>query len=255
MSELYENAPAPNGWIAPTLDADWRFRVQLDFWIPNVIQVNIDSDVLPPVEVEEDLGWLLSHLVYYFPVNGQVRKGPFGAFFHTLSWKINGTNKHQVSPPNVEWANWGYLFDIGLSYELARWKLGDGPRAPEVTLEPYVAARLLDQNMQFLALFLSDVDKEFEADSTTPVIGLRTYWDLTDHWNLEITGDYGGFGVDNNHQTWQAIGRVGYRWPGWGAYWNVQAGYRAMRLLDTRGRDVDILEDVRGADLTVSVDF
>jgi hypothetical protein len=39
---------------------------------------------------------------------------------------------------------------------------------------------------------------------------------------------------------------MGYRFRGWGVGWNIQAGYRAMRLLDLRKKGVDLKVDVHG---------
>ncbi len=55
-----------------------------------------------------------------------------------------------------------------------------------------------------------------------PIIGLNTLWNLTEHWNFSLTGDYGGFGVDSNEQTWKVEAMVGYRWRGWGVGWSAQ---------------------------------
>jgi hypothetical protein len=57
------------------------------------------------------------------------------------------------------------------------------------------------------------------------VIGLRTFWDLTEHWNLRIEGDYGGFGVDDNHETYNFLGLIGYRFRGWGVGWNARLDF------------------------------
>jgi opacity protein-like surface antigen len=62
------------------------------------------------------------------------------------------------------------------------------------------------------------------------VIGLRAFVDLTEQWNLRFDGDYGGFGVDDNHETWNLRGLAGYRFRGWGVGWNIQAGYRVSSV-------------------------
>jgi hypothetical protein len=87
------------------------------------------------------------------------------------------------------------------------------------------------------------------------VIGLRTFWDLTEHWNLRIDGDYGGFGVDDNHETWNLRGLIGYRFRGWGVGWNIQAGYRRMRLMDLRKDGVDLKVDVYGPIGLFAIEF
>ena len=63
MSELNPNAPAPNGWIAPTFDGDWRFRLELDAWAATVIQVTAEKDG-NSASIDKGLGWVLSQLTY-----------------------------------------------------------------------------------------------------------------------------------------------------------------------------------------------
>jgi hypothetical protein len=101
------------------------------------------------------------------------------------------------------------------------------------------------------------VDREIALDlnSQVPVVGLRAVIDLTEHWNLELVGDYGGWGADNNKQTWQGVALIGYRWPGWGAHWNFQAGYRAMRLFRYKQGDDEIGFRGRGFDFILGVEF
>lgn len=94
-----------------------------------------------------------------------------------------------------------------------------------------------------------------DLGSAVPDIGLRTFWGLGEHWNFRLEGDYGGFGIDDNHQTWQALFLMGYRWPGWGVHWNVQVGYRAMRFFDLRKKKADFLMDGRGTDIVFSIEY
>jgi len=177
--------------------------------------------------------------------------------------RIEDTDRERSTPQSVQaiidslkwleldWDDSLYLFDIGLSYELGRWRLAEGSRAPELTLEPFAEARVIYGPVD---IAIRDLAKEVDLSSTAPVVGLRAFIDLTEHWNLQFQGDYGGFGVDDNHQTWQAVGLIGYRWPGWGAHWNLQVGYRAMRLFDLR-KAADILMDGRGANIVFGAEF
>ena len=249
MSALNPNAHAPLGFIAPTFDGDWRFRFAINGWAPNVIHIETKTDSGSGY-LDEDLGWLLKHLDYIVPLDFEVRKGSFGVFFHTLFFELDGTT-HVVGPLDLKWDDSGFLFDIGLSYELGRWRLAEGSRAPEITLEPFAEARLVYDPVDISILGSSE---EMDFTNVTPVIGLRAFIDLNEHWNLAFQGDYGGFGVDDNHQTWQAVGLIGYRWSGWGVHWNLQAGYRAMRFWDLR-RAADVVLDGRGADIVFGVEF
>jgi hypothetical protein len=246
-----EPAAVSDGLIAPTLDGAWRFRVAVHGWLPNVLKVSVGAEG-ESGSTTKDLDWLLSNLDWILPIDAEARKGSFGAYVHTLAFKLDGDLR--AGAADLRWNDEGFLMDLGLSYQLGRWALGEGHRAPMLTVEPFAGARLLYDPV--------DIDLTRAGRSTTddftnyvPIIGLRTFWDLTEHWNLRIEGDYGGIGVDDNHQTWQVLGLVGYRWPGWGVDWNFQVGYRAMRLFDLRKNGVEIKLDARGADVVLAVEF
>ena len=249
MSALNPNAHAPLGFIAPTFDGDWRFRIAINGWAPNVIHIEAKAGGRSGY-LDKDLGWLLKNLALYVPVDFELRKGSFGAFFHTLFLELDGDTE-LIGPIELDWNDSIYLFDIGLSYELGRWRLADGSRAPELTLEPFAEARVIYGPLD---VSLPHRSKAGDLTSAVPVVGLRAFMDLNEHWNLHFQGDYGGFGIDDNHQTWQAVGLIGYRWPGWGAHWNLQVGYRAMQLFDLR-RAAGILMSARGANIVFGVEF
>lgn len=119
--------------------------------------------------------------------------------------------------------------DFGLSYELGRWGLGgDGADARAVTVEPFVGGRWLFDDITL------DVDpgsrRSVDVDFAAPVIGLRTFWDLTERWNLRLGGDYGGFDVDDLDETYNLAGTIGYRFMLGGVSSNVFVGYRYLYI-------------------------
>jgi hypothetical protein len=246
--------PAPGGFLAPTLEGAWRSRITLNAWLPTTLKFSVD-DGSESGSTTEHLNWLLRNIVYEIPTDVEVRKGSFGAYAHLLAFKLRGTI--DVGRATLDWDDHGFLLDVGLSYELGRWALGTGAGAPSLTVEPFAGARLL----------YDPVDVEFDfgplEDSVTidglsnyvPVIGLRTFWDLTERWNLRMEGDYGGFGVDDNHQTFNLLGLIGYRFPGWGVVWNIQAGYRYLRLMDLEKKGVDLKIDAQGPLAVFAVEF
>ena len=244
--------PEARGFNAPTLEGDWRFRLALNGWIPDSIPITVDAGNKSGSKTL-DVGFLLDHLGYALPFDGEARKGTFGVYLHTITFKFVGTT--DVGPAAIRWSDVGSLIDVGFSYELGRWDLGGEAGAPVLTVEPFAGARLLYDPVD---LDLSRVGRSRTADTFTnyvPDIGMRTFWDLTEHWNLHVEGDYGGFGVDDNHQTWQAVGLVGYRWPGRGVHWNLEAGYRAMRIFDLRKTAAEIQLDCRGPNVILSMEF
>ncbi len=248
-SRVHPYGLAADGWLTPGFEGPWRFRIALNGWMPNEILVTAD-DGSSRETLEKGLGWLLTNLEYYFPVDFEMRKGPFGVFAHTLFVRIAGAEE-VVGSLEFDWSNTISLIDTGVSYELGRWPLTGDSAGPAVTVEPFVGARIL---LNPVEVSFGPLSNSGDLDTTVPLIGLRTHWDLTEHWNLRVAGDYGGFGVDDNHQTWQALGLIGYRIPGWGAHWNLQVGYRAMRLFDLR-REIEVQMDMRGAVVVGAVEF
>jgi hypothetical protein len=239
--------------MAPTLDGPWRSRIALHGWLPTTIEACVDSGSDSGCETK-DLGWLLDRVDWMIPIDIEVRKGSFGAFVHTLGFKLDGTLN--AGPARIDWTDEGVLIDTGLSFELGRWALGGEARASSLTVEGFAGARLLydpvDITVDLGPLNGSTTDS---FSNYVPIIGLRTFWKLTEHWNLRIEGDYGGFGVDDNHETWQALGLLGYRFRGWGVGWNIQAGYRAMRLFDLRRNGYDVQIDLRGPTVLIAAEF
>jgi hypothetical protein len=239
------------GFHVPTLEGDWRFRVSLSAFLPQDIPIKIDTPFGGATETLHLNSFLLPALTYYIPIDAEIRKGPFGVFAHTIWYKLR--DSEDVGPHRLEWEDDGWLIDAGISYELGSWNLGEGPRAPTVTVEPFVAARVLKDDV---TVTIFGEDDTFNFNNTVPIVGLRTFWVLSEHWNLRIEGDYGGFGVDDNNQTWQAVGLIGYRWRGWGAGWNFQLGYRAIQVFEAdAGRASSIQLDLRGPQVGISVEF
>ncbi len=241
------------GFHVPTLEGDWRFLGKLNVWIPNDLPFAYDDPAGGTDNATFYLNWLLPALSgYYIPLDFELRKGSFGVFLHTLFWQVRGDR--EVGRIDLRWQNAGQLIDTGVSYELGSWNLGDGPRAPTLTVEPFVGARLLHDPVE---VDLGRIE-EGTIDSFSnyvPIIGLNTFWNLTEHWNFSLMGDYGGFGVDSNEQTWKVEAMVGYRWRGWGVGWNAQVGYRAMRLLRLKLKFGRLTFDPRGPVAAPSIEF
>ncbi len=249
MPTKQEPWPNQDGFIAPTFDGPWRFRFALNAWLPTVVPVTVDGK-----KENVYLGFILRHLDFYMPPEFYVRKGSFGVYWKTLGFILKGST--QVGPAKIKWDDSGFLMDVGLSYELGRWALGEGPNAPKLTVESTVGARLFYDPVG-VSLIAEHFGRSTEVDlsSYVPVIGINTFWDLTEHWNLQISADYGGFGVDDNRQTWQGVTLIGYRWRGFGVGWNIQAGWRAMRIFDLQKKGIDVQMDGTGPNAVFSIEF
>jgi hypothetical protein len=246
--------PNQNGFISPTFDGAWRFRFALNGWLPTSLKIKVDDgDVNQSTTVGTD--FILGNLKFIVPIDLAVRKGSFGAYMNTLAFKIGGSTQVGIVA-NIDWDVSAFLMDIGLSYELGKWIIGEGPNVSgiKLTVEPIIGARLLYQPANITLTRLGR-SAGFDFTSFVPMFGLRTYWDLTEHWNLFIQGDYGGFGVMDNRQTWQGVILLGYRWRTSRMGWNLQGGFRGKRYFDFQKPDADIRQDALGPNIILSIDF
>jgi hypothetical protein len=199
--------------------------------------------------------FLIDNLKYMVPIDGEVRKGSFGFFAHTLFFKIEGNRDvGKRSGHELKFDDHGFIIDTGLSYELGTWALGEGLLAPRLTLEPFVAARLIHDPVDLNLDPSRHGTKTVRFSSYVPIVGLRTFWDFGEHWNLQIDGDWGGWDIDDNHKTYQLLGLLGYRFQAGGLSWNVQAGYRYFQLWDLR-RAARVKLQARGPQLSIGLDF
>ncbi|GAG20842.1 unnamed protein product, partial [marine sediment metagenome] len=64
---------------------DWRFRIAINGWAPNVIRIEAKTDEGSGY-LDEDLGWLLRNLKYYVPIDFEVRKGRSARSSTPCSW-------------------------------------------------------------------------------------------------------------------------------------------------------------------------
>jgi hypothetical protein len=121
-----------------------------------------------------------------------------------------------------------------------------------VAVEPFFGARSLIDDITLTL----DPGGSFrpEISFIAPVVGLRTFWDITDRFNLRIDGDYGGFHVDSLEQTWNFLAVAGYRFkPRKNLNINVFAGYRYLSIEYEKVATIDV--DLKGPLLGVALEF
>jgi len=51
------------------------------------------------------------------------------------------------------------------------------------------------------------------------------------------------------------LGLIGYRFRGWGVGWNIQVGYRYLRLMDLRKKGVELKIDGYGPLAVFAIEF
>lgn len=204
--------PDPAGFMAPTLEGPWRTNISLSAWAPTTVKIQTDNGESKET-IDKGLDWLLDVIDNEVPFEFEVRKGSFGVYAHLLAFKISDTI--QQGHLRLDFVDPGYLLDTGISYELGHWALGTGESAPTLTVEPFAGIRHLHDPVDVeIDLGPLEGKRTIDLTNTVPVIGLRAFVDLTEQWNLRFDCDYGGFGVDDNHETWNLRGLAGYRFRG-----------------------------------------
>ena len=235
--------------LRPNLEGDWRFRVIPYGWLPDQLQLTTEAN---GTTTTTDL-WtsdILDNIKAVGMITAQVRKGSFGAYHDVIYMNLHfDKNK---GPLNLKLKEEVFILSFGTSYELGRWKLGGGPEAPTVLVEPTFGGRA--SIMQTKINFTPGPRKTVNIDTVAPVLGLRTFWNLTERWNFLISGDYGGFDVGYTRETWSGMSALGYRFRMFGVASNVVAGYRAMGLDVTKGAvKLDMM--IKGPIVGLAFDF
>ena len=128
-------------------------------------------------------------------------------------------------------------------------------------MEPFVGARWLIDEIKIKLRPggpFSQASRTFrpEVKFIAPVVGVRTFWDITEHWNLRAEGDYGGFDTDHLKETWNILGRVGYRFKprkSKNLTINFFAGYRYLYARYKKVAELEIA--VKGPLIGVAFEF
>ena len=259
MSAKRDPWPNQDGFIAPTLDGPWRFTAAMYGWLPEIpLELNLGRVHATGLI---DLGTILDDLQFTAMLDFEVRKGPFGAYFAPIVIFLEDTETvpGALRSHKVTIDDFAFLADFGLSYEVGRWHLGKKPDSPAVAVEPFVGARWLIDDVKIKIkpggpLRPGGDTLSPEIAFIAPVIGLRTFWDLTERWNVRIEGDYGGFDVDHLEKTWNALGIVGYRFrPTKSLAINVFAGYRYLYVQYKKIAKLKV--SIRGPLIGVALEF
>jgi hypothetical protein len=240
-----------------TGEEPWRFTAAGYLWLPNA-PAEINLGPVGPT-LPEDLGTILDSLQFAMMLDFEARKGRFGGYVAPLLlWLRDDDNyvqgpiqRHQIIVNESV-----YLIDFGLSYEVGQWPLWNRPNwvvaAPAVAVEPFFGARSLIDDIGIRLRPGGEVTPEISF--IAPVIGLRTFWDITDRFNLRVEGDYGGFDVDHLKQTWNFRGIVGYRFkPRKNLDINLFAGYRYLSIEYEKDATIDV--DLKGPLLGIALEF
>ena len=208
---------------------DWKFYAGLYGWflfINGPIEVQDESF---PIDVNFDNIWTQLHMAAF--LEGEVQKGDFG-FFTDLTWgRLWQRDEDAFLNLNTKTDLDLVLLDFGLYWEALKYELGSGPLPVRLRLQPYFGGRYMFMGAEIeLRGLPNDRVLNPALNTVAPVLGLRSFVDFDQHWNLLFSADGGGFGVDSMESTWLAELQGGYRfrYKSWDL--NLMAGYKAVGL-------------------------
>lgn len=209
----------------PPRESGWSFNV-----VPYVWLVRFDGELAIdgggfPVDISDKE--IVEHMKAMLMLGAEVRKGRVGLFGDVFGVELEADGA--VGPfgrINADVKLRLFRTQFGVDYLLGPYSLASGTNAAQVIVAPYIAGRYFYLETDVRAGSLLDV--QGSESWVDPLVGVRTVWNLTRHWNLMVSGNIGGFGVGSD-LAWEALGTVGYRFhfcPK--VTGNVLLGYRAL---------------------------
>jgi hypothetical protein len=231
------------------LDAPWIFNVNVYGWLPSApADITIANEQV--ASLPESLDTILDSLEMAAMFEVKVHKGPVSVFANTIYYEgddSENTLDKNGKPIKVNVHEEAWVISYGVGYSLPAWKLGKSADAPTVTLQPYVGGLFMHDP---IGVRVEDritgigVRVEETVDFNTPVVGLISYWELSDRWAGVISFNYGGFGGAGKgsvDKTYDFIATVGYIFTMWDVESHVYVGYRYLDIeLEKRQLGLDV---------------
>ena len=240
-------------------EAPWQFSFDIYGWLPDA-PATIKVAGVEIANIPETFDNILKALEMMAMLRFDARKGPLGLFVSPFYYE-GDYNKRFTGllgeSRKLELRENALLVDYGASYEIGRWDIGAEPGSGTVTLAPYAGFRFfhdpisIDVNPGFF-----DIGVRVRKTITfnTPIVGLQSSWQLTPRVKLKLHGDYGGFGISNVKNTYQAVGTLAYHFKRGKLASKVYAGYRYLHI-EYDDQLLDIQVAVRGPLVGIGFDF
>lgn len=236
----------------PDEGGGWEFAILPYLWAlaldGNVTVKGLETDV------DMSFGDIWDNLNIAFMCDIEARKGRFGLFVNPLYAELEGEQSKTIlhTVITVDATIKMFIMGFGIDYRLGPYAIGNTAhaRTPTVTVVPYLGGRYTDLDVKL------DITRYGHISGTTtyssfedgkhwvdPIIGARTIWGLSRHWNIIVSGDVGGFGVGSDF-AWSANGLFGYRFGLFGGKDNANFlfGYRALCQDYKEGSGADLFE-------------
>ncbi len=227
----------------PNEKSGWEFQVAPYMW---AISMSGDATVKgQEADVDVSFSDIWDELNFAFMMEYEARKGRWGLWGNTIYANL-GKSDADVDGIEIEPTVNALWQGVGGFYRLGTWDLVDAPgkNTPSVTVDTYLGARYtyldlrLDIKSNDFGLKNVDDDKQW----IEPLVGVRTRWDLSERWTINLTGDIGGVAFGSDF-AWDALGLIGYRFSLFGEdNAGAFAGYRALSQDYTDGSGDDKFE-------------
>jgi hypothetical protein len=217
--------PATTPMAAPAAapdEAPWQFGVTVPLWAP---QINGNVTVRGRQEnVDVSFNELKDHLDASFALGLELRKGNFGVYGDVGYMKFSAGGGDASADLKF------VIADGGVSYVFL--KTGEE--------HPFVLAGTAGVRYWYADISTRlnvPVLGEFNGGKiwrlADPVVGLRASQYLTRKLHLDVSGDFGGFDINNDTDiTWSATGVATYDFAKW---FSLSAGYKALAIDESKG--------------------
>jgi len=209
----------------PDAQSGWEFQVAPYLW---ALAMNGHATVKgQEADVDVSFSDIWDELNIALMLEYEARKGRLGLWGNTIYANLGKSNT-DVDGLKIEPTVTALWQGVGGFYRLGTWDFSESPKenTPSVTVDTYFGARYtyLDLSLDIKGFDNLDGDKQW----VEPLVGVRTRWDLSERWTINLSGDIGGVAFGSDF-AWNAFGLVGYRFNLFGKD-NARAfaGYRAL---------------------------
>ncbi len=213
---------------APVTSDQWRVDLNSWFWL-----MGVHGDIGArgrTAEVDADFGDILdaSDSVLAFSGRLEIGYGKIAGFIDGFYADIGADD--QTGPAGLADIDVTFqqgIIDFGLMYRLGDWEpSGDAAKnRKNLTLDLYAGARY---NSIELELEPENLASRSRSESwIDPIVGAKLVLPISEHWQFQINGDVGGFGVSSDF-TWSTTAAFGFNFEFFDLPATVLLGYRGM---------------------------
>ena len=202
----------------------WNFVIEPYIMFPNMDGTTGVGDMLPPVDVNANVGDILGNL-------------KFGAMLYAEAsndiWTISSDLIYMKLGEDIDTGEVITGGDVTMQQFV--WEVA-GLRRVLPWLDAGVALRLVSLDMEIdVQSVLGNLNASTDETWVDPVIVARTQGMINDKWIYKVRGDFGGFGIGSDF-TWQLHADFGYRFS---KLFYTTLGYRIIGIDYDNGNGSD----------------